>query len=147
MSVPPEVMARLAGARGGAAPAAGAAQGMQQGMPQAGPKPGGTPMAKPQEKEGLKEAARVNIHIAMNMLEQALPVFGSESKEGKSVLKILGMLSKEFGHQDASDLVPAEVLQMNKALPQAGGGTEVQRMLQKMQQQGGAQPQPQPQGA
>jgi hypothetical protein len=102
-------------------------------------------MAKPQEKEGLKEAARVNIHIAMNMLEQALPVFGSESKEGKSVLKILSMLGKEFGKADASDLVPAEVLQMNKALPQAGGGTEVQRMLQKMQQQGGAQPQPQPQ--
>jgi hypothetical protein len=74
----------------------------------------------------------------MNMLEQALPVFGSESKEGKSILKILGMLSKEFGKQDASDLVPAEILQMNKSLPQAGGGTEVQRMLQKMQMGGGA---------
>jgi hypothetical protein len=104
-------------------------------------------MAKPQEKEGLKEAARVNIHIAMNMLEQALPVFGSESKEGKSVLKILNMLSKEFGQADASDLVPAEVLQMNKSLPQAGGGTEVQRMLQKMQQQGGGMPQQQQQPA
>ena len=95
-------------------------------------------MAKPQEREGLKEAARVNIHIAMNMLEQSLPIFGSESKEGKSVLKILSMLSKEFGKTDASDLVPAEVLQMNKSLPQAGGGTEVQQMLAKMQQQGGA---------
>lgn len=102
-------------------------------------------MAKPQEKEGVKEAARVNIHIAMNMLEQSLPAFGSESKEGKSVLKILSMLSKEFGHNDASDLVPAEVLQMNKALPQAGGGTEVQQMLQKMSQ-GGAQA-AKPQGA
>lgn len=100
-------------------------------------------MAKPQEKEGLKEAARVNIHISMNMLEQALPIFGSESKEGKSILKILNMLAKDFGQNDASDLVPAEVMQMNKALPQAGGGTEVQRMLQKMQQQGGGQPQPQ----
>ncbi len=104
-------------------------------MPQ-GPKPAGAPMAKPQQKEGMKEAARVNIHIAMNMLEQALPVFGSESKEGGSILKILGMLGKEFGKSDASDLVPAEVLQMNKALPQAGGGTEVQRMLQQMQKQG-----------
>jgi len=104
-------------------------------------------MAKPQEKEGLKESARVNVHIAMNMLEQALPVFGSESKEGGSILKILGMLGKEFGKQDASDLVPAEVLQMNKALPQAGGGTEVQRMLQQMQKQGAPQPGAQPQGA
>lgn len=135
-------MAKLAGGGAGAKP------GGMPGMPQ-GPKPGGTPMAKPQEKEGKKEAARVNIHIAMNMLEQALPVFGSESKEGKSVLKILGMLAKDFGKQDASDLVPAEVLQMNKQLPQAGGGTEVQRMLMQMQKQGGgAQPQqPQPQAA
>ena len=135
MSVPPEVMAKLAG--GGAAQAA--PSGMPKPpMPAAGPKPGGAPMAKPQEREGLKEAARVNIHIAMNMLEQSLPIFGSESKEGKSVLKILSMLSKEFGKTDASDLVPAEVLQMNKSLPQAGGGTEVQQMLAKMQQQGGA---------
>lgn len=136
-------MAKLAG--GGAGGKPGGAPG---GMPQS-PRPGGTPMAKPQEKEGMKEAARVNIHIAMNMLEQALPPFGSESKEGKAVLKILGMLSKEFGKQDASDLVPAEVLQMNKALPQAGGGTDVQRMLMQMQKQGGgAQPQqPQPQAA
>ncbi len=127
-------MAKLAG--GGGAPAAGGKPPMP--APAAGPKPGGAPMAKPQQKEGIKEAARVNIHIAMNMLEQALPAFGSESKEGKSVLKILSMLSKEFGKQDASDLVPAEVLQMNKSLPQAGGGTEVQQMLQKMQSQGGA---------
>jgi hypothetical protein len=139
MSVPPEVMAKLAG---GGQPKPAAAPGA---VP-AGPKPAGSPMAKPQEKEGLKEAARVNIHIAMNMLEQSLPVFGTESKEGKSILKILTSLSKEFGHQDASDLVPAEILQMNKALPQAGGGTEVQRMLQQMQKQGGgAAPQPQPQ--
>jgi hypothetical protein len=135
-------MQKLAGGAAGASPAAQAPGGMP-----AGPKPAGSPMAKPQEKEGLKEAARVNIHIAMNMLEQALPVFGSESKEGKSVLKILNMLSKEFGQADASDLVPAEVLQMNKSLPQAGGGTEVQRMLQKMQQQGGGMPQQQQQPA
>ena len=130
-------MAKLAGGGGGAPggmPKPGAPMPPQAG----GPKPGGAPMAKPQQKEGIKEAARVNIHIAMNMLEQALPAFGSESKEGKSVLKILSMLSKEFGKQDASDLVPAEVLQMNKSLPQAGGGTEVQQMLQKMQAQGGA---------
>ena len=130
-------MAKLAGGGGGAPggmPKPGAPMQPQAG----GPKPGGAPMAKPQQKEGIKEAARVNIHIAMNMLEQALPAFGSESKEGKSVLKILSMLSKEFGKQDASDLVPAEVLQMNKSLPQAGGGTEVQQMLQKMQAQGGA---------
>ena len=139
VSVPPEVMAKLAG---GGAPKPGGAPG---GMPQS-PRPGGTPMAKPQEKEGLKEIARTNIHIAMNMLEQALPVFGTESKEGGKLIDILKSLSKSFGHQEASDLVPAQIGQMNKSLTQAGGGTEVQRMLQKMQQQGGgAQPQPQAQ--
>ena len=146
MSVPPEVMAKLSGGGAGGPSASGGMPGAPQGQPPQGPKPAGTPMAKPQEKEGLKEAARVNVHISMNMLEQALPVFGSESKEGKSILKILNMLSKEFGDQDASDLVPDEILQMNKSLPQAGGGSEVQRMLQKQMQQGGAQPQ-QPQGA
>ncbi len=137
------MMAQLAGGGGGGQPPA---PGGAPGMPPPGPKPGAAPMAKPQEKEGLKEAARVNIHIAMNMLEQSLPVLGSETKEGKSVLKILSMLAKEFGDSDASDLVPAEILQMNKSLPQAGGGTEVQRMLQQMQKQGGA-PGGQPGGA
>lgn len=107
-------------------------------------------MAKPQAQEGAKEAARVNVHIAMNMLEQSLAPFGSESKEGKAVLKILTMLAKEFGESDSGDLVPAEIMQLNKSLPQAGGGTDVQRMLQKMQAGGGGgQPpgaQPQPQG-
>ena len=143
--LPPEVMAKLG--QGGAPAGGGMPAGGMQKPPMPGvQKPGGAPMAKPQEKEGVKEAARVNIHIAMNMLEQALPAFGSESKEGKSVLKILGMLSKEFGQQDASDLVPAEIAQMNKSLPQAGGGTEVQQMLRQMQQQGGAGAAKPPQG-
>lgn len=139
-------MAKLAGGAGGGAPAAGVMPPKPPMPVPGGPKPGGAPMAKPSQKEGVKEAARVNIHIAMNMLEQALPAFGSESEEGMKVLKILSMLSKSFGKQDASDLVPAEIAQMNKSLPQAGGGTEVQQMLQKMQQQGGAQA-ANPQGA
>lgn len=109
-------------------------------------KPGpASPMPQPQEKEGLKEAARVNIHIAMNMLEQALPVFGSETKEGKNVLKALNQLSKDFGDSDTSDLHPAEIRQLVGAMPQSGGGSDVQKMLmQQAQKQGGGQPQQQP---
>lgn len=146
MSVPPEVMQRLQ-AGGGGAPQPGGMPGAAPG----GPKPAAAPMAKPQKNEGLQEAARVNVHIAMNMLEQALPAFGSESKEGKAILKHLSGLSKDFGESDAGDLVPAEVSQLVKSLPQAGGGTQIQQMLQKMQQGGGApggqpgMPQPQPQ--
>lgn len=125
--------------------AAGGAPGGQAqpapGTPRSGP---ASPMPQPQEKEGLKEAARVNVHIAMNMLEQALPVFGSETKEGKNVLKVLNMLAKDFGDSDTSDLHPAEIRQMVGAMPQSGGGTDVQKMLMRgAAGGGGGQPQPQ----
>jgi hypothetical protein len=128
--------------RGGNQPPQAAAPGQ--------PRPGPTSqMPQPQEKEGLKEAARVNIHIAMNMLEQALPVFGSETKEGKNVLRALTQLAKDFGQNDTSDLVPAEIRQMVSAMPQSGGGSEVQKMLMQQAMQGKQQQQPQqpPQGA
>lgn len=100
-------------------------------------------MNVPEPKEGKREAARVNVHIAMNMLEQALPVFGSESKEGKNILKHLSGLAKDFGENDTSDLHPAEIKQMVGQMPQMGGGTDVQKMLmqQHMNPQG-QQPQP-----
>lgn len=128
---------------------------LRQGQGQGGGAPGGQPapgtprsgpasaMPQPQEKEGLKEAARVNVHIAMNMLEQALPVFGSETKEGKDVLKVLNMLAKSFGDSDTSDLHPAEIRQMVGAMPQTGGGSDVQKMLMKSAAGGGAGGQPQ----
>ena len=134
MSVPPEMMAQLT--KGQARPGAGAPPGVE--------KPGPTgAMPQPQDKQGLKEAARVNIHIAMNMLEQALPVFGSETKEGKNVLRALNQLSKDFGDSDTSDLHPAELRQLVGAMPQSGGGSEVQKMLmQQAAKGGGGQPQP-----
>lgn len=135
MSVPPEMMAQL---RQGQASPSGAPPGVE--------KPGpSSEMPQPQEKEGIKEAARVNIHIAMNMLEQALPAFGSETKEGKNVLKALNGLAKDFGDSDTSDLHPAEIRQLVGAMPQSGGGSDVQKMLmQQAQQKGGGQPQQPP---
>lgn len=108
-------------------------------------------MAVPEKKDGKIEAARVNVHIAMNMLEQALPVFGSESKEGKAILKHLSGLSKDFGQSDTSDLHPAEIKQLVGQMPQMGGGTDVQKMLMQQMKGGSQQPgmppqaQPQPQ--
>jgi hypothetical protein len=100
-------------------------------------------MTVPQEKDGAKEAARVSVHIAMIMLEQALPAFGSETKEGKAILSHLSGLARTFGERDSSDLVPAEVMQMVKNLPQVGGGTDVQKMLMQMMSQPGGQAPPQ----
>lgn len=97
-------------------------------------------MSTPQEKKGLKAAAATNVHIAVNMLEEALPAFGSESPEGQKILKALNTLGSMVGKRDTSDLVPAEVLQMVRQLPQMGGGTQVQQQILK-QMQGQGQPQ------
>jgi hypothetical protein len=102
-------------------------------------------MPQPQQKEGLKAAAMTNIHIAANMIEQAIPVFGSETEEGKKLLKVLQILGPMQAKRDSSDLVPAEVLQMVRNLPQAGGGTEVQKRIMQIMSQAG-KPQGQPQG-
>lgn len=98
-------------------------------------------MSKPQDKKGLKAAAMTNVHIALNMLEEALPGFGSESEEGQKILSALKGLAGLMGKRDAGDLVPAEVLQMNRRLPQMGGGTNVQQQIEQMMKQ--KQPSPQ----
>jgi hypothetical protein len=108
--------------------------------------PAASPMSKPQDKRGLKAAAATNIHIAVNMLEEALPAFGSESQEGGKILAALKSLSSMVGKRDSSDLVPAEVLQMVKRLPQMGGGTNIQQQIMKQMAQAKSQPAPAAQG-
>lgn len=154
MSVPPQIMqqmmARLNGGAGGQAvpgganpggapPSTGAAGMPGQGAPQQ--PPGGAPMSGPQEKKGLKAGAATNVHIAVNMLEEALPAFGSESPEGQKILKALSSLGSLVEKRDSSDLVPAEILQMVRRMPQMGGGTDVQRQIMQLMQQ--KQPPPQ----
>lgn len=149
MSVPPQVMQQMmAQKQGGAAGAPGQPPGAQPGgMPGqqgvAGGAPQAAPIAQPQEKSGLKAAAMANVQIAMNMLEEALPAFGTESKEGMKLLDILKGLGKLASKRDSSDLVPAEVLQMVRQLPQMGGGTDVQKMLMQQMSQAGKPPMPQ----
>lgn len=129
MSVPASLMQQMmkqGGTAPGAAPppAAGAAREMA---------PAAAPFATPQDKKGLKATAMSNVHIALTMLEQALPDLGAESEEGQSVVKALHVLAKLAGKRDNSDLVPAEIMQMVKSLPQMGGGTQIQQELAKQQ--------------
>jgi hypothetical protein len=42
------------------------------------------PMSTPEPKMGSKEAAMINIGMAMDLLEQSLPALGSDSAEVKS---------------------------------------------------------------
>jgi hypothetical protein len=96
------------------------------------PGPSATPMAAPQKSEGKEEIATLHVHIAMNMLEQALGPFGSESPEGKVILSTLQALAKKFGENDTADLMPAEIKSMVGAMPQAGGGSPQQQQIQQM---------------
>jgi len=145
VSVSPELMQRMTG--GGQPPPAapGGAPGSQPAAAGQAPQaqaPAAAPMSTPQDKRGVKAAAMTNLHIAVNMLEEAIGAFGSESKEGGAILKALNGLAPLLAKKDTSDLVPAEILQMVKQLPQMGGGTQVQQAIMKQMQQ--AKPQPAP---
>lgn len=150
MSVPPEVMQRMMAQQGGGgapppggpAPAGGMPAG-GGGVPSGGlghQSPAGSPTAAPQDKKGLKAAAMSNLHIAQNMLEQALTAFGPEDKEYKVILKCLNSMAPLAADKDNSDLVPAEVMRMVGQLPQMGGGSDIQRMIMQQMKQGGQPP-------
>ena len=88
-----------------------------------GPVPG--PMATPEPKEGLRQSAMVNVQMAIDLLTQSLPAIGSTTEEGQSILNAVKSLTRKFGKSEAKskELVPAEILQMIRSLPQAGGAT------------------------
>lgn len=96
-----------------------------------GTPPMASPMSTPEPKLGSKEAAHINIQMAMDLLEQSLPALGSESDEGQQIMKSLGSLHKVFGKREAKnrELMPSEILQMIQTLPQAGGATPAQRSI------------------
>ena len=104
--------------------------------------PTGSPMSTPEPKEGEKLSAMVNVQIAMDLLQQSLPAFGSDSEEGKEVMKVIKSLSAKFGDREAKtkELVPAEIIQMMQTLPQAAGATPEQKVA--MSQPAVSPPQP-----
>jgi hypothetical protein len=87
--------------------------------------PMGSPMSTPEPKMGNKEAAKVNISMAMDLLEQSLPAFGSESEEGKAVLNAIRAMTSIIGKKQmkTGELQGSEILQLLQSLPQAGGAT------------------------
>lgn len=87
--------------------------------------PMASPMSTPEPKMGNREAAMINISMAMDLLEQSLPALGSESPEGQKVLSAIRGMSGIIGPKKAKtdELQPAEIMQMLQTLPQAGGAT------------------------
>ena len=87
--------------------------------------PMGSPMSTPEPKMGSKEAAKINLGMAQDLLEQSLPALGSDSEEGKAALAAIGAINKILGARKnkTNELQQSEILQMLQTLPQAGGGT------------------------
>lgn len=73
--------------------------------------PVGAPMMTPQPNEGEQQQGYVRISLALDLLEQSLPPFGSETPEGKALLQSITALTKAFGEQrpKGKELVPAEL--------------------------------------
>ena len=93
--------------------------------------PMSAPMSTPEPKLGNREGAMVNISMAMDLIEQALPSLGSESEEGQKALAAIRSLTGLLGpkKQKTGELQQSEIIQMLQNLPQAGGATPEGRAM------------------
>ena len=103
----------------------------EPGMSDASTPPMSSPMSTPEPKMGNKEGALVNISMAMDLIEQALPSLGSESEEGQKALAAIRSLTGLLGpkKQKTDSLQQSEIIQMLQNLPQAGGATPEGRAM------------------
>lgn len=110
--IDPQLMALMQ--QGGAGAAGPGAQ-----MP-----PVSSPMSTPQPAEGDKQGGMVQVQMAMDLLEQTLPMFGSDSEEGKAILSALTGMSKKFSsnREKGRELIPSEIKNLVASLPQSAGG-------------------------
>jgi hypothetical protein len=109
--------------------------------------PMGSPMMTPEPKMGNKEAAMINVGLALDLLEQSLPALGSESTEGVKVMQALRTLTGLMQPRQAKtdQLKNAEILQLLQNLPQLGSGPpEARAMMAAPPIPGPAQPPPMP---
>jgi len=107
--------------------------------------PMASPMSTPEPKMGSKEAAMINLGMAMDLLEQSLPALGSESEEGQKALNAIRVLNGILGQRKnkTNELQQSEILQMLQTLPQAGGASPEGKAMSQapipgMPPQGGA---------
>ncbi len=122
MSATPEALMQLLAGGGGEGSAPGpnpneaAAPGNEP--------PAGGPMATPEPQEGVTQDAMVKISMVFQLLEQALPSFGSQSDQGKAILAALKTLTGPFGASkpQSDQLIPAELMSLMQSIPGAGGG-------------------------
>jgi len=101
-----------------------------------------SPMSTPEPKMGNREAAMINIGMAMDLLEQSLPALGSESDEGKRILNAIRVMTSIIGPRKnkTGELQQSEILQMLQTLPQAGGATPEGKAMSQAPQIAGMPP-------
>ena len=112
--------------------------------------PMSSPMSTPEPKMGSKEAAMINVGMAMDLLEQSLPALGSETEEGQKALNAIRVLNGILGQRKnkTNELQQSEILQMLQTLPQAGGASPEGKAMAQAPIPGmppaGGMPQPSP---
>jgi hypothetical protein len=119
-----DILALMQGAQGAGAPSPVGPEAMT-------PPPMPSPMSTPEPKAGDREAALINVSMALDLIEQSLPAIGSETPEGASLMSALSKLSSVLGpkKQKTGELQSAEILQLLQNLPQAGGGTPLSKAI------------------
>ena len=101
-----------------------------------------SPMTTPEPQSGNMEQARLNVMMALDMLQNALQTFGLESEEGMALQDVVGKITSKFGEResDTRQLMPAEIMNLIQTLPQAGGATPEARAVAAAPAPGTQQP-------
>lgn len=121
----PAIDPKLAALMGKSGPPSPPPSGGPGASPSGNVAPVSAPMSTPQPNAGEKQQAMIKVQQAMDLLEQALPDFGSESEEGGEILQTLSKLGKKFGGANrarSNELMPAELMNLLGSLPQGPGG-------------------------
>lgn len=104
--------------------------------------PMSSPMTTPEPQAGNMEQARLDVMMALDMLQKAMQVFGMESEEGESLSEAIEELVNKFGERESEtrQLMPAEIMNLVSSLPQAGGATPEARAVAQAPIPGTEQP-------
>lgn len=130
MSVPPDKLMEMISQQRGAAPM-DVPPPTDSSMSDQTTAPMSAPMSTPEPKMGNREGALVNLSMAMDLIEQALPSLGSETEEGQKALAAIRSLTGLIGprKQKTRELQQSEIIQMLQNLPNAGGATPEGRAM------------------
>lgn len=101
-----------------------------------------SPMSTPEPQAGNIEKARLDIMMALDMLQSALKEFGMASEEGQTLNDIVTKITAKFGSResDTRQLMPAEIMNLIQTLPQVGGATPEARAVAQAPVPGTQQP-------